>query len=190
MNFENHRCQTWGPFLERPANFSGPEKLFYVCRVCNQDQSFNNFENDALKQSVNEAKLTRLWARMFATIQVVLISKFSFGREKLSGLSRNGSCHWGRGISQGYYRHDHGYFHRIKNENRTKRNPLLFNCPPTNCTYPDPATWKLSQSPTRGCCRASANFRNWSHEWCSVFLTLFKNTTCLFKYSYNLRLCS
>ena len=36
-------------------------KLFYVCRVCVQDQSFNNFENDTImKLSVNEAKLTGL----------------------------------------------------------------------------------------------------------------------------------
>ena len=35
----------------------GPEKLF---RVCNQDQGSNNFENDIIKLSVNEAKLTGL----------------------------------------------------------------------------------------------------------------------------------
>ena len=42
------------PFLE------SPEKLFYVCSVCLQYQSFNNFENDTMKVSVNEAKLTGL----------------------------------------------------------------------------------------------------------------------------------
>ena len=26
-----------------------PEMLFYVCRACIQDQSFNNFENDTIK---------------------------------------------------------------------------------------------------------------------------------------------
>ena len=67
-----------------------PVKLFYACRVCIQDQSFNNFENGTMKLSVNEAKLTGLWARNFATIQLVLISKFAFEPEKLTGLSRNG----------------------------------------------------------------------------------------------------
>ena len=36
------------PFLE------SPEKLFYVCSVYLQYQSFNNFENDTMKVSVNE----------------------------------------------------------------------------------------------------------------------------------------
>ena len=35
-------------------------KLFFVCCVCIQDQSFNNFENNTIKLSVNEAKLTGL----------------------------------------------------------------------------------------------------------------------------------
>ena len=33
----------WGPFLE------SPEKLFYVCCVCIQEQDFNNYENDTKK---------------------------------------------------------------------------------------------------------------------------------------------
>ena len=37
----------------------------------------------------NEAKLTDLSARKCATIKQVLISKFAFGPEKLSGLSGN-----------------------------------------------------------------------------------------------------
>ena len=44
------------------------------------------FENGTIKLSVNEAKLTGLWARNFATIQLVLISKLAFEPEKLSGL--------------------------------------------------------------------------------------------------------
>ena len=59
-----------GLFLESPGNFSGHE-LFYVCRVCIQDQSFNNFENDTaikLTKLVNEAKLLSLWARNCARI--------------------------------------------------------------------------------------------------------------------------
>ena len=42
-----------------------------------------------MKLSVNEAKLTGLWARNFATIQQVLILKFAFRSEKFPGLSRN-----------------------------------------------------------------------------------------------------
>ena len=40
--------------------------------------------------SVNEEKLTGVWARDCDTIQQVLILKFAFGPEKFSGLSRNG----------------------------------------------------------------------------------------------------
>ena len=64
--------------------------MFYVCRVCIQDQSFNNFENNTMKLSVKESKLSGLWARNCATIQKVLIKKFAFGPEKLPVLSRNG----------------------------------------------------------------------------------------------------
>ena len=42
-----------------------------------------------MRLSVNEAKLTSLWARNCDTIQQVLILKFAFGPEKLPGLSRN-----------------------------------------------------------------------------------------------------
>ena len=46
---------TWDPFLERPGNF-GPESCLCLPRLF-QDQSFNNFENDTMKLSANEAKL-------------------------------------------------------------------------------------------------------------------------------------
>ena len=49
-----------------------------------------------MKLSVNKAKLTGLWARNCATIQLVLILNFTFGPEKLSGLSRNGPQVWKR----------------------------------------------------------------------------------------------
>ena len=42
-----------------PGNISGLESCF-VCHVYIRDQSFNNFENDTMKLSVNEAKLTGL----------------------------------------------------------------------------------------------------------------------------------
>ena len=49
-----------------------------------QDQSFNNFENNTVKLSVNETKLAGLWARNCATIQQVLILEFAFGPETFS----------------------------------------------------------------------------------------------------------
>ena len=65
--------QTSDKFLERSR------KLFYVYRVCIQDLSFSNSENDIMKLSLNGAKLTSLWARNCADIQQVLILKFDFG---------------------------------------------------------------------------------------------------------------
>ena len=78
-------------FSKVPITFQA-RKAVYVCRVCIQDQSFNNFENefDTMKLSANEAKLAGLCARNRATIQQVLILKVAFGLEKLPGLSRNG----------------------------------------------------------------------------------------------------
>ena len=48
---------TWGPLLQSPDNFSGPKSCFMFCRVCIQDESFNNFDNNEVKLSVNQAKL-------------------------------------------------------------------------------------------------------------------------------------
>ena len=42
-----------------------------------------------MKLSINETKLTGLWARNCAIIQQVLILKFAFAPEKFPGLSRN-----------------------------------------------------------------------------------------------------
>ena len=43
-----------------------------------------------MKLSINEAKLSGLWARNCAAIKQVLILKFAFGPEKLPELSKNG----------------------------------------------------------------------------------------------------
>ena len=67
------------------------EKLFYVCHVCTQDQSFNNFENDTMKFWVNEANLTGLWARNFAIIRLFFNFKICLWTRKLPGLSRHGA---------------------------------------------------------------------------------------------------
>ena len=78
--------EAWGPFLESPDNCSGPKAVLYVCRICTQDQSFgNNFENGAIKFSVNERKFTGLWAKNCDTIQQVLISKFAVHTRKVIG---------------------------------------------------------------------------------------------------------
>ena len=66
-----------------------PGKLFCVCCIYIQDHTFNNFDNNTMKLSVNEAKLTGLRAGNCATIQQVLILKFALGSEKFPGLSRN-----------------------------------------------------------------------------------------------------
>ena len=64
--------------------------MFCVCHVTIRDQSFNNFENDAIRLSVNKAELAGLCDRnCVSTIQQVLISKFSFGPGKFPGLLRN-----------------------------------------------------------------------------------------------------
>ena len=43
-----------------------------------------------MKLSVNEAKLTGLWARNSAAIKQFWILKIAFGPERFPGLSRNG----------------------------------------------------------------------------------------------------
>ena len=48
-------------------------------------------DNDTMKLSVNEAKLTGLWARNCATTTKVLILKFTFGPQKFPGFSKNRS---------------------------------------------------------------------------------------------------
>ena len=83
---------------EKEGNDAGTRfgKQFCVSVVCIQDQSLNNFENDTIKLSVNEAELTGLRARNCATIQQVLIIRFAFRSDTLPGLSRNEPlvCHF------------------------------------------------------------------------------------------------
>ena len=79
-----------GPFSWKSRKRFGPVKLFRLRRVCIQDQGSNNCENDIrINLSVNEAKLTGLWARGCAAIQPVLTIEFAFGPEKFPGLSKN-----------------------------------------------------------------------------------------------------
>ena len=60
--------EIWDLFLEVPKSFRA-RNMFCACCVHIQDQSFNNFENNTMKLTVNEAKLTGLWAGNCATIQ-------------------------------------------------------------------------------------------------------------------------
>ena len=60
------------PVCKRPvipqSNESGARfSKVSVTFLCIQDQSFNNFENNSMKLSVKEAKLTGLWASNCAT---------------------------------------------------------------------------------------------------------------------------
>ena len=59
-------------FSKVPVNFR-TGKLLCVCRVYIQDQSFDKFEKSKTKLSVNEAKLSGLWAKNCATIQQVCL---------------------------------------------------------------------------------------------------------------------
>ena len=83
----------WDPFLESPDNVFVSESCFmfgvYALKIKVSIIKLMKLKL-IMKLSVNKAKLTGLWARNCATIQLVLISKFTFGPEKFSGLSRNG----------------------------------------------------------------------------------------------------
>ena len=72
-------------FLEGPVRCSG---LIFVRRICIQDQSFNNFYNDTMKLSVNEAKLTGLCSRNCYSTGFEF-KQFALGPEKFLELSRN-----------------------------------------------------------------------------------------------------
>ena len=78
-----------GPVSEKSWELFGPKKLF---RVCIQDQGSNNFENDIIKLSVNEAKLTGLWARNCATIQQILILNLPSGPKSFWAFRETGPC--------------------------------------------------------------------------------------------------
>ena len=47
-----------GPVFRKCRQLFGPGDQFYVFGVCFQNQSINDFKNDKMKLSVNEAKLT------------------------------------------------------------------------------------------------------------------------------------
>ena len=73
----------------------GPEKLFRVCRVCRvciQDKGSNKFENDTIKLSFNEAKLSGLWARNWLLFNRSWFKSCLRARkgDEFPGLSRNG----------------------------------------------------------------------------------------------------
>ena len=72
-------------FSKVPITFQARKAV--LCLLClTQHQSFKNFENDTMKLSVNEAKLTCFRAESCANVHQVLISKFALGLEKLLPL--------------------------------------------------------------------------------------------------------
>ena len=79
-----------GQFLESPRSFLGLESYFVFAVFTFKIKTFNNFDNDTMKLSVNKAKLTGLWARNCTTIQQVLFLKIAFGPEKFPRFSGNG----------------------------------------------------------------------------------------------------
>ena len=71
------------PFRARKA------VLCLICRVCIQDQSIINFENDTMKLSFSEPKLTDLWARNCATFKWICDTLIKQDSGTFSGCSRN-----------------------------------------------------------------------------------------------------
>ena len=71
-------------FLESPSNFSGPKSCFMLAMFAFKIKVSVILKMIlvTMKLPVNEAKLTSLWARNFATIQQVLILKFAFRSER------------------------------------------------------------------------------------------------------------
>ena len=69
------------------------EKRFHVYRVCIiKDQSFNSFENDTMKLSVNEAKLTGLWARNFTTFNCFWFRNLPSDPRSCRDVRETGPC--------------------------------------------------------------------------------------------------
>ena len=61
--------EAWGLFLESPDSFSGPESYFVFAVFTFKINGFNNFDNDTMKLSVNEANLT-VW-KLGTVLQVL-----------------------------------------------------------------------------------------------------------------------
>ena len=74
--FLSWSCRSGGLFLESPVNVLGSES----CWFCIQFQSFNNFENDTMKLSVNEAKLISFVGYTYNHGQKSWDTFFSLGR--------------------------------------------------------------------------------------------------------------
>ena len=72
-------------FSKVPITFTFPAWKAVLCLLCAQDQTLNNFENNTMKLSENEAILSGLWASNCATIQQVLILKICLQARKVSG---------------------------------------------------------------------------------------------------------
>ena len=81
-------------FLESPSNFSGPKSCFMLAMFAFKIKVSVILKMIlvTMKLPVNEAKLTSLWARNFATIQQVLILKFAFRSERYWAFQETDPC--------------------------------------------------------------------------------------------------
>ena len=81
-------------FLESPSNFSGPKSCFMFAMFAFKIKVSVILKMIlvTMKLPVNEAKLTSLWARNFATIQQVLILKFPFRSERYWAFRETDPC--------------------------------------------------------------------------------------------------
>ena len=84
---------------------------------------FNNFENDTIKISVNEAELTGLSARNCATIQQVLILNFAFGPESYRAFRKTGP--WGLQTGGAVIFYDAGFSEKVRNCRFVKVSKML-----------------------------------------------------------------
>ena len=81
-------------FLESPSNFSGPKSCFMLAMFAFKIKVSVILKMIlvTMKLPVNEAKLTSLWARNFATIQQVLILKFAFRSKRYWAFQETDPC--------------------------------------------------------------------------------------------------
>ena len=79
------------PVSRKSRKLSGPERCFVLVVFAFKIKVSIIFKNNTRKLSVNEAKLTGLWAWNCATIQQVVILKFSFWPEKFRVFRETGA---------------------------------------------------------------------------------------------------
>ena len=79
-----------GLFLESPSNLFGPESSVLFAAFTFKINVSIILKSNKMKLSVNEARLTGLWARNCATIQQVWILKFASGPKRFQDFRETG----------------------------------------------------------------------------------------------------